>query len=188
MPILKREPDSYPENLFTLDSPWRVAHVRSRQEKVFARYLRQFEIPFYLPQLEKKVRRSGRTVASYLPLFSGYAFFRGEHAQVSRALLSHLVVNLLTPSAQGSFAQELQQIHALQLGTGRLIPHPYLGLGDSVLITEGPFKGYFGTIVRERGSERLVVSVSFIRQSVSVEIDREYIAPALTDSYQSASW
>lgn len=178
MPILKREPDSFNENLFSLDSPWWVAHLRSRQEKVFARYLGHYEIPFYLPQVEKKVRRDGRTVTSYLPLFGGYLFFRGAEEEAARALRSHLVVNLLTPPDPASFDAELRQIHELQTTTGRLVPHPYLGMGDAVLITEGMFKGHRGVIVRERGSERLVVSVSFIRQSVSVEIDRQFIAPA----------
>src|SRR4051812_19164991 len=77
MPILKREPDCYPDNPFTLEAPWRVAHLRSRQEKVFVRYLRQYDIPFYLPQIEKTVQRSGRNITSYLPVFPGYAFFRG---------------------------------------------------------------------------------------------------------------
>ena len=55
-----------------------MAHLRSRQEKLLARYLREREIPFYLPQMEKRSRRSGRTFVSYLPLFAGYVFFRGE--------------------------------------------------------------------------------------------------------------
>ena len=189
MPILKREPDCYPDDLFSCEGRWCVAHLRSRQEKAFARYLRQYEIPFYLPQVQKIVRRSGRNITSYLPLFSGYAFFRGGDDEASRALRSHLVVNLLIPHDQESFGDELRQIHALQLGDGRLVPHPYLGMGDSVLITEGTFKGYRGVVIRERGTQRLVVSVSFIRQSVSVEVDREYIAPADTSGYESsASW
>jgi transcription antitermination factor NusG len=183
MPILKREADYFPDVLFALESPWRAAHIRSRQEKAFARYLRQHEVPFYLPQVEKKIRRAGRTITSYLPLFAGYAFFRGGSIEASRALRSHLVVTLLTPNDQSSFGEELRQIHVLQLGDRRLVPHPYLGMGDSVLITDGTFKGYRGVVMRERGAERLVVSVSFIRQSISIEIDREYIAPASIKQY-----
>ena len=60
MPILKREPDTYPDSVFEMTDPWWVAHLRSRQEKVLARYLREYQIPFYLPQMEKRVRRGGR--------------------------------------------------------------------------------------------------------------------------------
>ncbi|MGK2858889.1 MAG: transcription termination/antitermination protein NusG [Thermoanaerobaculia bacterium] len=58
MPILKREPDLFPADLFDLPAesrPWSVAHVRSRQEKALARYLHQKQIPFYLPQTENEI-------------------------------------------------------------------------------------------------------------------------------------
>jgi transcriptional antiterminator RfaH len=175
MPLLKREPDVFPESLFDLSGPWWVAHLRSRQEKAFARYLRDFEIPYYLPQMEKRVRREGRTLVSYLPLFSGYVFFRGGKAETSRALRSHLIANLLEPPDQTEINAELLQLRELQLAEGKLHPYPFVGLGDPVLITEGAFQGYRGVVVREKGSERLIVSVSFIRQSVSVELAREAI-------------
>ncbi len=177
MPILKREPDVFPDSLFDLDQPWVVAYLRSRQEKSFARYIRHYEIPFYLPQVEKTIRRSGRTFTSHLPLFSGYVFMRGGGAATSQAVRSHLVVNFLTPPDQASFEEEIKQIWTLQQSNRKLIPHPYITTGDAVVITEGVFAGCRGVVVREKNAERLVVSVSFIRQSVAVEIDREYVRP-----------
>lgn len=177
MPILKREPDLFPENVFELDQPWVVAYLRSRQEKSFARYILDYQIPFYLPQLVKITKRSGRTFTSHLPLFSGYCFMRAGSAEQSQALRSHVVVNFLTPPDQASFDQELRQIWTLQQSNRKLIPHPYVAVGDPVVITDGVFAGCRGVVVREKNEERLVVSVSFIRQSVAVEIDREYIRP-----------
>jgi transcription antitermination factor NusG len=177
MPVLKRQVDAFPESIFSIDQPWRVAHVRSRQEKALARYLREFNIAYYLPQMEKRVRRSTRTVVSYLPLFSGYVFFKGNADAASRAIRSHVIANLLEPVSQAELAAELKQLHDLQINERKLIPYPYVGEGDTVLITEGAFQGYRGIVVRERGQERLVVSVSFIRQSVAVDIDRDAIRP-----------
>ncbi len=180
MPILKREPDAIPETIFEMAEPWWVAHLRSRQEKMLARYLREYHIPFYLPQMEKRVRRSGRTFISYLPLFSGYVFFRGGREEKLRALKSNVVVKLLEPPDQAEISAELRQLHELQLTEARLKPHPYIGPGDIVLITEGAFQGYRGVVVKEKGVTRLIVSVSFIRQSVALEIDREFIRPQRT--------
>jgi transcription antitermination factor NusG len=177
MPILKREPDTFPETLFEMDDPWRVAHLRSRQEKAFSRYLRDYDIAYYLPQMEKRIRRGGRTITSYIPLFGGYVFFRGMKDAIARALRSNVVVNILEPPDQPQMNSELLQLHRLQLTDGRLTPHAYIGPGDTVLITDGAFQGYRGVVVREKGVERLVVSVSFIRQSVCLEIDREFIRP-----------
>jgi transcription antitermination factor NusG len=177
MPILKREPDAFPEAIFEMSDPWWVAHLKSRQEKVLARYLLEQRIPFYLPQMEKRVRRSGRTFISYLPLFSGYVFFRGSRDERLRALKSNVIVNILEPPDQLEISAELKQLYELQLTDARLVPHAYVGPGDSVLIAEGAFQGYRGVVLKEKGVTRLVVSVSFIRQSVALEIDREFIRP-----------
>jgi transcription antitermination factor NusG len=185
MPILKREPDAFPETIFEMTEPWWVAHLRSRQEKVLARYLRDYDIPFYLPQMEKRIRRSGRTFVSYLPLFSGYTFFRGEREEKLRALRSNVIVNVLEPPDQAEISAELKQLHQLQLTEGHLKPHPFVGPGDTVLITEGAFQGYRGVVLKEKGVTRLIVSVSFIRQSVALEIDREFIRPQRTAGERS---
>ncbi len=178
MPLLKREPDLFPETLFSMTTPWRVAHLRSRQEKAFARYLTEYGIGYYLPQTEKRTRRSNRTFVSFLPLFPGYVFFRGEEAERARAIRSNLAVNILTPVDQDGIHGELKQLHDLQMANGRLIPYPEVAPGDAVLITDGVFAGYRGVVMKEKGSERLIVSVAFIRQSVAVEIDREGVKPA----------
>lgn len=177
MPILKREPDAFPDSIFQQGSPWWVAHVRSRQEKVLARFLREHDISFYLPQMEKRTRRAGRTLVSHLPLFSGYLFFRGARDARLQALKSNVIVNLLEPPDQAEFGAELKQLHDLQLANMQLVPHPFVSAGDTVLITEGAFEGYRGVVLREKGVQRLVVSVSFIRQSVALDIDREFIRP-----------
>jgi len=177
VPILKREPDAFPDTIFDMASPWWVAHVKSRQEKLLARHLREHGVAVYLPQMEKKTRRAGRTLISYLPLFSGYVFFRGERDARLVALKSNVVVNLLEPADQDEISAELKQLRDLQLSDAELVPHPFVAPGDTVLITEGAFEGYRGVVVKEKGTMRLIVSVSFIRHSVAVDIGRESIRP-----------
>src|SRR5438034_9987582 len=83
MPLLKREAEMSHPDLFELSEaelPWWDAHTRSQQEKALARFLRPLEIPFFVPQREKKARTSGRIRVSYIPLFPGYGFFRGPAA------------------------------------------------------------------------------------------------------------
>ena len=128
MPILKKEPDAFPETIFELEAPWWVAHLRSRQEKVLARFLRERGIPFYLPQMEKRVQRSGRTFLSYLPLFSGYLFFRGGREEKLAAVKSNVIVSVLEPSDQAQISAELGQIHQLQLTEAPLVPHAYVAV------------------------------------------------------------
>ncbi len=180
MPLLGWNTDLFPSSLFELsesDFPWWVAHVRSRQEKALARHLLPLEIPFYLPQREHRVRRSGRTFVSYLPLFPGYVFFRGPADRRHAALRSNLIVKVLDVTDQGLLARELLQVRQLQEAGADLVPYFDLVPGDPVRITDGPFKGYTGVVLRTRARMRLVVSISMLRQAVAVEFERDVLAP-----------
>jgi transcription antitermination factor NusG len=180
VPILKREVDLFPSHLFELsrtEHPWWVAYVRSRQEKALARHLAGHGVGFYLPQAEKRTRRAGRTFVSSLPLFPGYLFFRGTAEARKTTLRSDLIVQILAVPDQERLQAELASLWRLQLAGAPLVPHPYLGAGDAVEIVDGPLKGWTGTVLREKGRLRLVVSVSFLRQSVAAELDREMLAP-----------
>ena len=202
MPLLKHEPEIYPPDLFgpVADEgepaaagngagprrgahpqalgPWRVAHVRSRQEKRLARHLLQSEVPFYLPQRQHRIRAGDRWRVSHLPLFTGYVFFRGGAEARLQALRSNLIVHLLEVLAEGELERQLRSLWILQCSGAPLIPHPYLGPGDEVEVIDGPLKGYQGRVLREKNRLRLVVSITLLRQAVAAEVDRAALAPA----------
>jgi len=174
MPLLKREVEFSPVGLFgaEVELPWWVAHTRSRQEKALARFLSPLGVPFYVPQGEKRVRRAGRLFTSFLPLFPGYVFFRGTAEQRRLAIQSRLLVGVLDVDDQALLERELRQLHALQTSGANLVPHEELRPGQPVRVTEGPFQGYSGIVVRGQGALRLVVSISMLRKAVAVEFDR----------------
>lgn len=191
MPILKREPDVFPGDLFALaplEWPWWVAHVRSRQEKLAARESRLRGIPFYLPLREQTLRRLGRRRTSFLPLFSGYLFFRGP-TEVRRELLqTNLCVRVLPVLDQAALQHDLFQVRRLQELGLPLVPHAGIAAGDLVEVKEGPFSGYTGVVQKEKGRarERLVVLVRFIHRAVSVELDRDEVEPLPARAQASA--
>jgi transcription antitermination factor NusG len=179
MPLLKREVEMSHPNLFEFSEeelPWWVAHTRSRQEKALARFLRPLEIPFYVPQWQKKARRAGRNMVSYIPLFPGYVFFRGSVADRYATLQSGLLVSILEVTDQRLLHDELAQLRRLQHLGAELVPHRELHPGDPVRITEGPFSGYSGVVIRGQVRLRLVVSITMLRKTVAVEFDRAVLA------------
>jgi transcriptional antiterminator RfaH len=185
MPILRRESEIFPAALFSMpldDAPWEIAHVRSRQEKALARLLLNREQPFYLPQIEKRVRRGGRMFQSFLPLFSGYVFLRRTDETRQVLWSSGVVTRVIAVEDQRLLDDELRQIRALQESGAILIPHPDLVPGDRVRITEGVFSGYTGTVVRERDSLRLIVSITSLSKSVLAEFPRESVVRATAAS------
>ena len=187
MPILKREPDLYPDDLLAASASdaaaaagtpaWWVAHTRSRQEKLLARHLRAREVGHYLPQREQLLTGGGRRRVSYRPLFSGYVFFRGGGAERLAAFGSGVVVRMLPVPDQRGLEDELRSLWRLQATGAPLVPWRYLGPGDEVEIVDGPLRGWTGTVLRTKGALRLVVSVTLLRQSVAAEVDRELVSP-----------
>jgi transcriptional antiterminator RfaH len=180
MPNLQREPEIFPADLFVNGHrhlPWWVAHVRPRREKAFSRLLRVFGVPHYLPQREHAVRRDGRRRVSWLPLFTGYVFFRGNGVETASARRTNAIVRIVDVESQAELDRQLCEIWRLQLAGATLVPHPCLGPGDAVEVVDGPFRGYRGRVLREAGRLRLVVSIDLIRQAVAVELDREVLAP-----------
>lgn len=176
MPLLKREPDLQPENLFALDLPWGVAHVRSRQEKLLARHLVQHGVAFYLPLSEIRKRRAGRTFRSWLPLFPGYVFFRLEPERRDVLWRSNVLANLIDVPDQERLGEELAQLRRLQESGATLHALDEVVVGDPVRISEGAFRGYTGVVTREKGKDRLIVQISLLRQAVAVEFDREMVS------------
>ncbi|HTQ81063.1 MAG TPA: KOW motif-containing protein, partial [Thermoanaerobaculia bacterium] len=93
-------------------------------------------------------------------------------------LASDRVVSLLEVVDQPLLDSELRRLWRLQESGAGLVPVPYLSPGDEVEVIEGPFRGLSGTVLREKGRARLVVSITFLRQSVAAELDREWLASA----------
>jgi transcriptional antiterminator NusG len=175
MPLLKKEAEVFPDDLFSLQAPWVVVHVRSRQEKLLARHLTRKNVPFYLPQIEKITKRSGRTFKSYVPLFPGYVFIRGGGEARDVAWRSNVVANIIDVDDQPLLHNELLQLRQLQESGASLTPHLDVVVGAPVRITDGVFAGYTGVVVKEKEKERLIVTISHLHRAVAVELPRDSV-------------
>lgn len=179
MPILSKESDIFPNDLFDLPTetaPWEIAHLRSRQEKTVARLLYDARKPFYLPQVKHTTKSAARTSVSHLPLFPGYIFVRRVDGLRETLHRTHAVAQMLDVPDQSQLSSELFQIRELQASGAMLTPTVELMPGDAVRIEEGAFSGYTGIVVRERGSLRLIVSIAILNKAVEVEFPREVLA------------
>ena len=65
------------------------------------------------------------------------------------------------------------EIEALQnaLSERKSEPYPYFSPGKRVRIDAGPLAGLEGTIVRKKGSLRMIVSVAFLQRSIAVDLE-----------------
>jgi hypothetical protein len=57
------------------------------------------------------------------------------------------------------------------------MPWPYVQVGHVARVKDGPLCGLTGIVVKIRFGMKLVLSISLLRCSMAVEIDRSWISP-----------
>jgi transcription elongation factor/antiterminator RfaH len=164
--------------LKTLDNymSWYAIYTRPRHEKKVDVQLKDKDIETFLPLITRKRQWKDRKKNVEMPLFSSYLFVNFEYKYRFDILETDGVVKIVNfngvpavvPDWQiESLRQMLTFPKAIQLES-------YIQPGEIVEVTEGPMRGMKGTVVNRKNSNRLVLTIEGIMQSVSVEVD-EYI-------------
>jgi transcription antitermination factor NusG len=170
----------YPENAFELEveqRPWRIAHTKSRREKALAFFLYSKNIAYYLPLFKKRQQSKKRVRFSFVPVFTGYLFFKADNTQRYDALTSNHIANIIEIKDQKHLISELNEIHKALSIDAPLYPFDFVKQGQEVEIKRGPMKGLRGIIQRKEKNFRLVLNVSGIFQALAVNVDADYVEP-----------
>jgi len=183
MPILAPEPSIYPDHLLKdfseepCERSWWAIYTKARQEKALARHLHAQQVPFYLPLVGKENLIRGKRVASQIPLFSGYMFLYGSDEERVKSLTSNRISTILPVVDGAQLRSELASVQQLIEADAPLTVERRLMPGQQVRIKAGSMMGLEGTVIRHRGRTRLLLSVSFLQQGVSIEIDGFLLEP-----------
>ena len=162
-----------------MDRLWYALHVRSRFEKPVLNQLEGKGYEAFLPTYTSVRRWSDRTKTVSLPLFPSYVFCRFDvHARLP-VLVTPGVLSVVgtgkTPTAVAE--EEIQQLRHVLHSELTPQPWPYIRTGETVHVVAGPLSGLTGIVVRTKGSDRLILSISLLMRSVAVEVDRHDIEP-----------
>lgn len=159
--------------------PWFALQVRCRREASVLAHLLARGYECFLP-LYKSVRRwSDRLKEVEQPLFPGYIFSRFDFHNRGPLLMTPGVQQVVgvggtpTPVAEN----ELESIRAALASGLSSQPWPYLQIGDQVRVIYGSLNNLEGILIHFKGSHRIVLSLTLLRRSVAVEIDRSWVAP-----------
>jgi transcriptional antiterminator RfaH len=184
MPLLPLEPYIAPDDL--LDAPvlpeadsacWWVLHTRPRAEKSLARHLLARNLSFFLPLYLRQWRSRGRSFRSYMPLFPGYLFIRGDAQTRLHALGTNQVVQTLAVADPDQLRADLVRVHRMMQAGMLLAPEEQLQPGAAVEIIAGPLAGLEGKFLRRGKELRFFVEVRLLQCGVSVEIEGWMIRP-----------
>ena len=158
---------------------WYALHVKPRFEKYVTRQLESKGYETFLPTYVLKRKWSDRIKSLSFPLFPSYVFCRFDiHSRLPIVITPGVMAvlgagKIATPVDEA----ELTAIRHITESGIAAEPCPYLAVGEVVRVETGPLEGLTGIVLRTKGTDRLVVSVSLLMRSVFVEIDSSRVKP-----------
>jgi transcription antitermination factor NusG len=159
--------------------PWFAIQVRSRYESVVSAFLGGKGYDWFLPTYWCRRRWSDRVKKIEVPLFPGYLFCRFDPEKRLPILKTPGLISIVG-IAKRPIPVDDAEIAALRTLVDSDVarePWPYLRVGQKVRIEYGSLCGLEGILLKCKGVDRIVLSVTLLQRSVAAEIDRDWVTP-----------
>ncbi|MFZ0977949.1 MAG: UpxY family transcription antiterminator [Candidatus Acidiferrales bacterium] len=161
---------------------WFALQVRTRWESSTAVLLSGKGYQTFLPTFKARKRWNGKLREVSTPLFPGYVFCQFD-AQKRLPIL--ITPGVLSVVGRGRVPlpvddTEMTAIQTIASSGFRAEPWPYLEVGQKIRIESDSLMGLEGILINFKGNHRIVVSVTLLRRSVALEIDRSCVRPVGT--------
>jgi len=161
---------------------WFVLQIYQTHASVVSAQLTAKGYEILAPVYRCRRRWSDRIKEIDAPLFPGYVFCRFDPASHSTGpvVTTPGVLKILGFGGKPEPLEE-REIEWVRLAAQHgLSPRPceYLALGTRIRIARGPLFGVEGILKRVKNKELLVISVSMLQRSISVEIERSSVTIA----------
>jgi len=159
------------------DLHWFAVVVRSRWERSAASSLATRECESLLPVFKQRRRWSDRWKELELPLFPGYIFCRFNPDNRLPVLTTPGVLSIVG-RGKVPIPIEPDEIAAIELLVRSGLPArpwPFLQAGQVVQVNQGPLRGLRGIVLQLKSETKLVLSVTLLKRSVAVEMNRSWI-------------
>lgn len=158
---------------------WFALQVRTRWENSTAVLLSGKGYQTLLPTYQIKKRWNGKVKQLTAPLFPGYVFCQFDALKRLPILITPGVISVV---GRGRIPfpvndSEIAAIQTIVTSGFQAEPWPYLEVGQKIRIEGESLNGLEGILIQLKGNNRIVVSVSLLRRSVALEIDRDCVRP-----------
>ncbi len=160
--------------------PWYAIRTRARMEPVTLTALTGKGYDAYLPVYKSRRKWSDRVVELNVPLFPGYLFCRFDVIRRLPVLTTPGVISIVSfgREPQPISEPEIEAVRTVLLSGALAEPCPFLHEGQKVRVVRGALEGLEGILVKKKTQFRMVISVTMLQRSVSVEIDSDWITDA----------
>lgn len=160
-------------------SKWFAVRVRTRSEAAVGFALEQKLYAVFVPTYLEVRQYSDRVKKVQSALFPGYLFCQLDPERTLPLLITPGVQSIVcndekpTPIEEG----EIEAVRKVVDSGFTARPWPFLKVGQRVRIVHGSLSGAEGYLIKEKGVDRLVLSISLLQRAISVEIDRTWVQP-----------
>lgn len=158
--------------------PWYGVRTKHNHESAAASALEGKGYEQYLPLYHRRRRWSDRVIDTIVPQFPGYVFCRFDAMRRLPILTTPGVISIVG-FGKGPTPISESEIEAIQLVLRSGLPAepcPFLHEGQRIRVNRGSLEGLEGLLLKKKSEWRMVVSISMLQRSVSVEIDREWVS------------
>jgi transcription antitermination factor NusG len=156
------------------DLPWFALYVKPRHEKNIAVGLQRQGYEAFLPTYTHRARHYKKFE---LPLFPSYVFCRIDLSKRLPVITIPGVFSIVGNGREPAPIpdHEIQAVRQMVESGLMALPWPYVLPGQEVCLDSGPLQGVQGVVLDASNEKWLVVSVSLLRRSVAVKLDREFL-------------
>jgi transcriptional antiterminator NusG len=170
-------------DLSLFDERWFAIQVRPRHEFLAASILRHKGFREFLPTYKSKRQWSDRRKEIELPFFPGYIFCRFSSQVHAPILTTPGVIRIvgINSAIPDSEIEAIQAIVSLRIPA---TPCSYLKIGTRVQVIAGPLAGIQGILLSYRNHHSLILSVTLVQNSISVEIEHTNVTPIHENTYR----
>lgn len=158
-------------------SRWYALYLRSRYEKRVDGELRRNNIETFLPLIEEVHHWSDRKKKVIEPLFRGYIFVHSDLRDKETILQTDGVVKFVNirnvPSPIPDY--EIDWVRRIIGNVADIKREQYFEIGERVRVAAGPLMGIEGIVIRHQSDTRVVISLSAINQSISIQVPGEIL-------------
>lgn len=165
---------SHPQTL-----PWYALQIRQRGRELCEQMLSNAGYEYFSPCARVERQWSDRKKIAHLPLFPGYIFCRLDPNKRLPVLKLPAVIGIVS-AGKRLLEVDSVELEAIRTAVASKLPVesvPYLLPGEKVMISSGPLRGVLGVLERVKKQPRLLLSVTMLNRSISVEVDMSQVMP-----------
>jgi transcription termination/antitermination protein NusG len=159
--------------------PWYAVHTRSRHEEKVHLGLTQKTYHAFLPKMETWSKRKDRRMKIMLPMFPGYLFIEIPtlNNEIKVDVLKTFGVVRILGKPRGSEPlpvpdAKIDAIRRIVQSKVEVQQLQYPKVGEPARITDGPFKGIEGHVLKtDYEKELFVVSIELLQRSVAIRLE-----------------